>query len=63
MLCRSCTPAPPHRTHTHRFKEEVALRERMQGIASIIASSGYPTFICLQEVTANILRLFSSMAW
>jgi hypothetical protein len=35
----------------------------MQGIADIITASGYPTFICFQEVTPRIMQLFSGMPW
>jgi hypothetical protein len=31
-----------------RFKEEVAVLERMMGIADIVRRAGLPTFICLQ---------------
>jgi hypothetical protein len=31
-----------------RFKEEIALEERMQGIAGVIEQCGYPDFILLQ---------------
>jgi hypothetical protein len=31
-----------------RFKEEVAVLERMMGIGDIVRRAGLPTFICLQ---------------
>jgi hypothetical protein len=31
-----------------RFREDVACRQRMQGIADVIAAAGHPTFVCLQ---------------
>lgn len=31
-----------------RFKEEVAVLERMIGLADIVRHAGLPTFICLQ---------------
>jgi hypothetical protein len=46
-----------------RFREDVAVRERMQGIADVIVSSGYPTFVCFQEVTPRILSMFAVMPW
>lgn len=46
-----------------RFREDVALRQRMQGIADIVAASGYPTFVALQEVTPRIMQLFAAMPW
>lgn len=46
-----------------RFREDVAVQERMQGIADIITTAGYPTFLCFQEMTPRIMAIFASMPW
>eukprot|EP00878_Enallax_costatus_P020405 GHUV01021568.1.p1 GENE.GHUV01021568.1~~GHUV01021568.1.p1 ORF type:complete len:505 (+),score=170.22 GHUV01021568.1:351-1865(+) len=50
-------------TYNVWFKEEVAVLDRMMAIGNIIKQAGYPTFICLQEVTPYILELFINMEW
>jgi len=46
-----------------RFREDVAVQERMQGIADVITTAGYPTFLCFQEMTPRIMAIFASMPW
>lgn len=63
MCCAATCCGLVWRVLTCRFREDVALRQRMQGIADIIAASGYPTFLCFQEVTPCIMQMFAAMPW
>jgi len=50
-------------TYNVWFKEELALRERMQGIADVIEQAAYPDFLLFQEVTPLIVQLWREMPW
>lgn len=50
-------------TYNVWFREDVAVQERMQGIADVITTAGYPTFLCFQEMTPRIMAIFASMPW
>ncbi|KAK9908629.1 hypothetical protein WJX75_000659 [Coccomyxa subellipsoidea] len=58
-------PTPPISVLTYNvwFEEEVALEERMAAIGDVIVETGFPTVICLQEVTDSIFALLSSAPW
>ncbi|GAX73702.1 hypothetical protein CEUSTIGMA_g1154.t1 [Chlamydomonas eustigma] len=45
------------------FKEEVALEGRMQGLSQVIQDCGIPDFLLLQEVTHNMVKLWSCKPW
>lgn len=50
-------------TYNVWFREDVALLDRMAGIEEVIKECNYPHFICFQEVTPNILSLWTKAAW
>eukprot|EP00850_Spirogloea_muscicola_P023973 SM000414S15657 [mRNA] locus=s414:17200:28773:- [translate_table: standard] len=49
-------------TYNVWFREDVALKSRMQGIGNIILQHR-PQVVCLQEVTPNIYRIFCQSGW
>ncbi|MEW5309427.1 MAG: hypothetical protein WDW38_001316 [Sanguina aurantia] len=50
-------------TYNVWFREDVALVQRMQGLADVIIAHGYPNILLLQEVTHNIMMLWQQAAW